>query len=371
MELVVQGVRTDDSQFQYVPATATHPAVLLHAGCGPDAAAKAARWADQSLSSPSMIDVYRKMRSLGLGGANGTSTLWDLEQTLRKLGYTIILPNSGESVAAFLRRMDGVYATVWETGNGQALRDYVTGLGEDATNLVYHFVCRFGHNSGGASAFTTKAVPAGAWHGDGDSDAQNMRNGVRYHWPINRRMEFYPDSVVAAARPIGAFAVKNRAALPGTGPIGASSMLQLTDPKVAQYFAASGADWKVKSSGVTLPAAGGFLDFYRSVPTSPAVPYGALDLFGLPTANPFPSTKFPGVMLQPFELCGLASDAKHVMDNRPGMSSPVYPVHIDSGEMQAYLAGPLTGKLQASLNTANAMLEAARAALAGVVKALG
>lgn len=216
MERVVSGRRTDESQFQTVPATSGRAAYLLRGACGPNALAKACRWADQSITTPSTVDVYRAMRGLGLGADNGVANLWDLEQTARKLGYGVILPNAGESVAAFIARMSGVAALVWETANGQALRDFISGYGEDATNLQYHFVCRFGHNSGGASSLTAKTLPAGAWHGDGDSDNQNMRAGVRYHWPINERLQFYTDTVISAARPIGAFAIAaRRVASPG------------------------------------------------------------------------------------------------------------------------------------------------------------
>lgn len=199
-EVICGGLKTSESEFQNG----------LTAACGSNAAAAAARWADQSLTAPTTYSFFQKMRSLGLGGSNGLSDLNELEQTLRALGYTIVLPNAGESVLAFMRRMAGVAAVVWLTNYGQALRDYLTGYGEDATNLQRHILCSWGTNSGGASARTTKTLPAGFWMSDGDNDSQNLQNGVRYHWPINQRLVYYPDAVVSAAQPIGAFAVMPR-----------------------------------------------------------------------------------------------------------------------------------------------------------------
>jgi hypothetical protein len=214
-EVLCGGLKTSESEFQNG----------LTAACGPNALAAALRWSVQSASAPTTYATFQKMRGLSLGGANGLSDLNELEQTARNFygtnsGFTVVAPNSGEGVLAFMRRMAGVAAVVWETNYGQALRDYLTGYGEDATNLQRHILCSWGTNSGGTSARTTKILPSGFWMSDGDNDSQNLQNGVRYHWPINQRLVYYPDTVVSAAQPIGAFAVLPRVRVSAEGFMG-------------------------------------------------------------------------------------------------------------------------------------------------------
>lgn len=202
VEYLCGGVRTVESEFQ----------AGLTGACGPNAAASAARWADQSATSPTTATLFQKMHtSLGLGGSNGVSTLSDLERTLRALGYTLTFPNAGEGVLAFCARLAGYAALVLEVAHGQSFVDYLTGQGEDATNLQYHFVCVLGRNGGSASALTTKVLPAGYWVADGDNNVENpIINGARVHRGLNSQLVYYPDAVVSAAQPYGAFAVQPR-----------------------------------------------------------------------------------------------------------------------------------------------------------------
>lgn len=217
-EIICSGTKTAESEFQIVPATSTHPATQLTAACGPCAAGSAARWASQSLTTPSTVDVYRHMRSLGLGGDNGLSDLNELQKTLADMGYTVERPKSGESVQQFLDRHAGVNAVVWETNNGQALHDLISGMGEDATNLQRHILCLFGKktDSGPSALAGGKVLPPGYWCADGDNDSQNMKDGVRYHWPINERLCYYAASAVVQAQPIDALAVHPKEATPVT-----------------------------------------------------------------------------------------------------------------------------------------------------------
>ena len=216
-EIICGGVKTSESEFQIVPATSTHPAAQLTAACGPCAAGSAARWASQSLTTPSTLDVYRHMRGLGLGGSDGMSDLDELTKTLRDMGYTVERPGSGETVQQFMDRHAGINAVVWETANGQALHDLISGMGEDATNLQRHILCLFGKktDTGPSTQAGGKVLPAGYWCADGDNDSQNTKDGTRYHWPINQRLCYYAASNVVEAQPIAALAVLPRVQIPG------------------------------------------------------------------------------------------------------------------------------------------------------------
>lgn len=219
MEIICPGPKTSESEFQIVPATPSHPAAQLTAACGPNAAAAAARWASQSLASPTTLDVYRHMRSLGLGGSDGLSDLNELQQTLESMKYTVERPKAGETVQQFMDRMAGHAAVVWETNNGQVLRDQLTGMGEDATNLQRHILCLLGKKTddGPSAQAGGKVLPVGYWCADGDNNSQNLKDGARYHWPINERLVYYAASDVVKAQPIDALAVHLKEA-PVTNP---------------------------------------------------------------------------------------------------------------------------------------------------------
>lgn len=213
-EIVCGGEKTSESEFQLLPS-----GTELTAACGPNGLSAAARWADQSLTTPSTVAVYQQMRTLGKGGVNGASTVPDLVATAQVLNYKIVPRNPGENVPAFLTRMAGKSACVLEVARGQNLRDKLTGYGEDATGLLYHYITVWGWYSGGTDSAYAPGVslPAGYWCSDGDNDSQNLRNGTRYHWPLNQRMVYYPADVLATALPYDAFAVLPRVAIPGNG----------------------------------------------------------------------------------------------------------------------------------------------------------
>src|SRR5260221_12315788 len=81
-----------------------------------------------------------------------------------------------------------------ETANRQALRDSISGQGENAVNLHYHFIGIVGHHDGGFSTRGGMDLPPGWWAVDGDNYASGDV------------LQFYPDDVMAAAQPCGALA---------------------------------------------------------------------------------------------------------------------------------------------------------------------
>ena len=180
----------------------------LTGACGPNAAAMAERWADQSRLET--LEVYDRMRSVGRCDPNGAATLAALADDARAahyhvdvLGYREPMPES--DWRGFFARHVGHEAIVMETANGQALRDFLTNAGENARNLHYHFIMIAGWHPGGHSARANRDLPPGWWCADGDN------------FDVGDVLQFYPDNVLAASRPCAAMAVYPRVQFPPTG----------------------------------------------------------------------------------------------------------------------------------------------------------
>jgi hypothetical protein len=182
----------------------------LHGACGPNAASMAERWADQSALGT--LDVYRRMRAAGRCDPGGESTLRALADDARAAGYQVDTlayrePMPEADWRAFFERHAGRRAIVFETAYGQALRDALSGRGENATNLHYHFVMVAGWHPGGITRVAQAAgrdLPAGWWCCDGDSFAGGDV------------MQLYPDAVMAASRPCAAMAITARVSIEGS-----------------------------------------------------------------------------------------------------------------------------------------------------------
>lgn len=177
--------------------------------CGPNAAAMAERWSDQSQLST--IEVYRRMRAANRCDPNGAATMAALADDARAAGYTADLLPYREPLPegdwrAFFERYVGSHAVVFETAYGQALRDAISGYGENATDLRYHFVMIAGWHPGGHSARAGRNLPPGWWCADG----ANFAGG--------NALQFYPDDVLVASRPCAAMAIAPRVTTPAGGP---------------------------------------------------------------------------------------------------------------------------------------------------------
>ncbi|HEY7022690.1 MAG TPA: hypothetical protein VH349_16355 [Ktedonobacterales bacterium] len=180
----------------------------LHGACGPNAASMAERWADQSTLST--LDVYHRMRGKGLCDANGVTTMSRLVTDARAAGYRLDTLAYREPMPEsvwrpwFLGHV-GKEALVFETANGQVLRDLIGGKGENARNLHYHFLMVAGWHPGGASRVAGgRSLPSGWWCCDGDNFA------------AGDVLQFYDEATLAAARPVAAMAVSARVAMGGT-----------------------------------------------------------------------------------------------------------------------------------------------------------
>jgi hypothetical protein len=180
----------------------------LTGACGPNALAMAESWASQSYSST--LDTYYRLRLADRCAPNGAATLSALTQDTADAGYTIDLlpyqePMPEMEWRAFCTRHAGKQAIVLEVARGQLLVDSISGQGENARDLGYHFIVLMGWHPGGHCARMNHELPPGWWCSDGDNFAKG------------NVLQFYPDSVLLAASPCAALAVYAQG--PGAGPM--------------------------------------------------------------------------------------------------------------------------------------------------------
>jgi hypothetical protein len=177
----------------------------LTGDCGPDVLTMAMGWAvQQPVDGATVYATYLRMRSRGLADPNGISTLADLAREAQVDGYPYaLLPYDGNMPTTtwtnFFATYVGREAIVYQTADGQALVDAVSGLGENAVNLHGHFLMLVGrHVHSGPS----DPLPTGFWAADGDNFA------------IGNVLQLYPDTLVAASHPVGALAFPARVPMP-------------------------------------------------------------------------------------------------------------------------------------------------------------
>lgn len=184
--------------------------VARNGACGPNALAMAESYANQAYTWTGTI--YQRMAAAGrLSASDGASTIYQLAAQAGAgadgfktalLGFN--LAGLSDWFDWFIARLGENAAVIMETGNGQALIDSISGKGENAKNLVYHFITILGYFPGGYSSYAGRNLPAGFWCADGC----NYAGG--------NVLQFYPTSVIAAAKPSAALAIYLRVAIPTT-----------------------------------------------------------------------------------------------------------------------------------------------------------
>src|SRR5260221_3135643 len=117
----------------------------LTGACGPNAFAMGSCWSMQR-NVADTGQVYDWMRARGLCDVSGASTLDTLKQTAQGLGFTVAeyrgygKPWASADWHALYMRHVGTSFILMETAYGQALKDAISGQGENATDLHYHFI---------------------------------------------------------------------------------------------------------------------------------------------------------------------------------------------------------------------------------------
>lgn len=181
--------------------------------CGPTALAVGGRWTLQK-RGPNAKDMLASMRQMGLCGPTGVTNIPNLEKAAKALHYPVQYRASGQSPLDYAKAtFQGTYGKpgvcVYECTNGQVLKDYVFGAGEDASNLQNHILALVGYNSGGYSNFLGMNVPEGFFACDGANALTNpVIAGVgRVHRYINTLYCYYPKANLLQAQPYDCFSV--------------------------------------------------------------------------------------------------------------------------------------------------------------------
>lgn len=219
-ELAPLGYAHRETEFVLIPGTSTR----LYGACGPTALASCASAALQKLVTTEQM--YALMRGRGLCDASGVSN--DVKLATAAIiataqgGYGLVMDEhhsySGDvwnGWQTFLGWHLGScdHPTLIELAHGQQLKDEISGLGENATGLTYHFICLIKRHGGGYSAYAGRSLPSGYWACDGDSYAggNNRTNG--FH--AADALQFYSDTTLTAAMPCAGIAFKR--AVTGSG----------------------------------------------------------------------------------------------------------------------------------------------------------
>jgi hypothetical protein len=191
----------------------------LTGACGPVMLAMLESWGIQKYVP--MLDVFDDMHKAGRCSANGVSTMSQLRAqaiadgfAVSSLAYANPLPQ--KSYTDFLMQQLPLRAVGVQVARGQNLVDSITGEGEDAVDLKFHFFDIFGHHDSGYSAHFDRILPSGWYCGDGASNVMNpVVNGSRTRVINSSRLVFYEESVLASARPVAALALYPKVPIPG------------------------------------------------------------------------------------------------------------------------------------------------------------
>lgn len=226
-----------ENEFKYDGPT------LLNGTCGENALAMAESYVWQKYVPT--LAVYHAMRANGWCGVNGASNATEVYDQAVKDGANAELRAYGEPWSDWyswiIPRLQNKCAVVINLANGQALVDALSGKGENAHGLQYHFIAGLEYHPGGYNARLGQALPEGVVCVDGD-------NFSTPYSVVTNQAVFYPISTLSAARPCGAIALKYQGGTPMGAPAG----------------------WNLANGVLTAPNGGqvvrGFLDFVMSYP---------------------------------------------------------------------------------------------------------
>lgn len=204
-ELAPLGYAHRQSEF-VIPSGAT---TRVFGACGPTALAACA---SAALGAPHTAeDTVALLERHGYCDSQGVSNDGKLAQAALLYGLAISEHHAygGDQWSAwpnFLGYHCGTRSdpVLLEVANGQALHDAISGLGENATGLRYHFIAFLKRHPGGHSAYAGRDLSAGYWCCDGASYAGG--NDRAHAFAAADVLQFYSDAALAAALPCAAIA---------------------------------------------------------------------------------------------------------------------------------------------------------------------
>lgn len=205
-ELIVAGYLNRETEFVHG----------LTGDCGPNAFHVLASWSDNKYYSTYTMYSQMRAHSPALCDANGDSTGNGLRTYAISAGFKVeaYYGYAGDTwsgwLAYVLAQLNAGRPVLIELAVGQNLKDWLTGKGENATNLKYHYITLVGYNTGVVSKRPEAAgrgvLPNGFWAADGDSfDSGNI-------------LQFITLASLSAAKPCVALSIARRVALPVPAP---------------------------------------------------------------------------------------------------------------------------------------------------------
>ena len=206
----------------------------VYGACGPTAWAACASAALGSLHTAE--DAVATLEKHGYCDAQGISNDDHLAQAALLYGLAIAEHHSysgdmWSSWPNFLGWHLGScdHPTLIELARGQALHDEISGLGENASGLTYHFICLLKRHEAGPSAYAGgRVLPSGYWACDGDNYAGGNDRANGYN--AADVLQFYSDTTLSAALPCAAIAFSRVAA--ASAPQGSLDMWKVVSPGV-------------------------------------------------------------------------------------------------------------------------------------------
>lgn len=336
-ELIVAGYLNRESEF-------THG---LTGDCGPNAFHVLASWSDNKYYST--YTMYQQMRahSPALCDANGDSTGSGLRTYALTAGFKVAAyygyagDNWSGWQAYVLAQLNAGRPVLIELAVGQNLRDWLTGKGENATNLKYHYITLVGYNSGVVSkrpeAKGRGVLPNGFWAADGDSfDSGNV-------------LQFITFASLSASKPCTALAIERRVALPAPAPVPAPAPQPAPAPTPTGTKMTIPSGWKDDGTTLTAPngveVVQGFRDAVLADPNWPSLLWPLAKEYGTASGT-----------RQDFGLAKIWTKATNVVasDKPTDFVAEITAAHASLATAQA------------SLNTAQGNLAAAETQVSGL-----
>jgi hypothetical protein len=195
-DFILSGRLTAESEFHNVPSG-------VNGACGPESIAASLRALHQS-DVYTVAKVFSDIHSWGLCASNGVMDLNQIIEACKKYGLIVAASSPSHSLTDFAAgyfKPSPKAACIFYYGNGQALVDYISHDGMDASNLHGHFNTAVGFNDGtGISQRIGRTLPIGFWVADGDNNIQNpIVNGARVHMGLNTNLVYYTESDLGQA----------------------------------------------------------------------------------------------------------------------------------------------------------------------------
>jgi N-acetyl-anhydromuramyl-L-alanine amidase AmpD len=173
----------------------------LTGACGENSLSMCFDWATQTYhGNKTAWTVHFALQRKILKDPNGSSMPYQQRATAEALGLRVEAYHNWDTRWSdwkqwLKEQIAAGHIVLFDVDRGQALKDAVTGKGEDAHNLKGHAIVVCGYHAGGFSAHAQRVLPKGFWCADGDN------------WIRGDKLVFYTAETMAAAMPVAGLGI--------------------------------------------------------------------------------------------------------------------------------------------------------------------